>query len=286
MQLESSLLYTKQLIHISAMPTAPHFARPLPTAISALRCITGSARLLPRIPRRTGSRLYHKYGHGDGEQGEDVSRLRHAPHWGFLIYRCDYRCDDAWNAFIEGWSSRVKSYLDEQYGDADLASKMLFTVKDDRSSLEKASIQQVQKLFATWIRSDEAHAEREAADYGRISYSRYEYCVHVDASALDVCLEWFARTSEDSDAWPMSVTYPEFEKTPYVNIVKVDRRLYLAPDLTELAQEIDSEDEDIEEDGDDKGPMFVKMELRYVQPAVYTRMCTFFLNYEGFVRRC
>jgi hypothetical protein len=87
-----------------------------------------------------GSGLYCNYGHRDGELGENTSWLRYASHWGFLIYRCHYRSNDAWNAFIESWSGRVKSYLDEQYDDADLVGKMLFTVKDDRSSLDNASV--------------------------------------------------------------------------------------------------------------------------------------------------
>jgi hypothetical protein len=72
----------------------------------------------------------------------------------------------------------------------------------------------------------------------------------------------------------MSVAYPDFKKTPYVNIVKVEEVLYLEPDLTELVQETDSEDKEIKDHEDDKGPMFVKMQLRYIPPVVHTRMCT------------
>jgi hypothetical protein len=220
------------------------------------------------------SRLRHESGEGDGNLGERISWLRQAPHWGFLIYRCDYRSDDAWKTFLEGWTSRVKSYLNEQYNDADLLEKMLFTVKDDRLSLNNASVDQVHNLFSAWIRSDEAHAERKAAGYGLISFPRYDYCVHVDARALDVCLEWFARTSEDHDPWPLSVHYQDFGKKAYVNVVRAEERLHLTPELTEAVQETYPEDEDIEEDEDDKGPLSVKMELSYVVPAVYTRMCT------------
>jgi hypothetical protein len=111
-----------------------------------------------------GSGRYHKYPYGDGVLGGDVSWLRQAPHWGFLIYRCDYRSDDAWKTFINGWSSRVKSYLNEQYDDADLVRKLLFTVKDDRSTLNNATVERVHKLFSEWIRSDEAHAKPKATD--------------------------------------------------------------------------------------------------------------------------
>lgn len=274
MYLKKFIPYTKQLIPAFATPTAEHFTRPLPKTRSSLSCITGSGPLRPCITRRTGPRIYHKYGYGDGELGENVSWLRQAPHWGFLVYRCDYRSDDAWKTFVNSWSSRVKSYLNEQYGDADLVGKMLFTVKDDRPSLDNASVERVHKLFSEWIRSDEAHTERKAAGYGHISFPRYDYCVHVDARALDTCLEWFARTHEDDDPWPLSVDYQDFGKTAYVNIVRAEESLQLTPDLNEDVRETYPEDEEFEDDEEDKGPVSVKMELSYVVPAVYTRMCT------------
>jgi hypothetical protein len=85
--------------------------------------------------------------------GENISWLRQAPIWGFLIYRCDYRSDEAWKTFVDGWSSRVKRYFDEQYGDVDayIVEKMLFTVNDDRSSLDNASVDQVHQLFSKWV---------------------------------------------------------------------------------------------------------------------------------------
>jgi hypothetical protein len=146
---------------------------------------------------------------------------------------------------------------------------MLFTAKDDRSSLDNASVRQVQNLFSTWIRSDKAHAERIAAGYGYLSHARYQHCVHVDASALDVCLEWFACTREHNDIWP----HLDSKKTPYVNVVRAEEILYHAPDLTELVREIYPVDEEVEEDEQDKGPIFVKMELPYVMPGVYTKIC-------------
>lgn len=130
-------------------------------------------------------------------------------------------------------------------------------------------------LFSEWIRSDEAHAERKAAGYGHISFPRYGYCVYVDARALDTCLEWFARTREKDDPWPVSANYQDFGEPAYVNIVRAEERLFLTPELTEAVRERFPEDEEFEDDAEDKGPVSAKMELSCVVPAVYTRMCTF-----------
>src|SRR3954465_936590 len=40
-----------------------------------------------------------------------LEELRSIPKWGFIIYRCDYRDDDAWKAFMDGWSDRVNQWL-------------------------------------------------------------------------------------------------------------------------------------------------------------------------------
>jgi len=221
--------------------------------------------------------LYHRYGWGSGNTGEDIDWLRNAPHWGFLIYRCDYRSDDAWKTFVDGWSSRVQQYLNEQYDDAELVGKMLFTVKDDRSSLDNASVDQVHKLFSEWIRSDEAHAERKAADRN-ISYPRYGYCVHVDSRALDACLERFARTREEDDAWP---NHRDFGKPAYINMVRAEKELYLTPELTEAVRETFPEDEESEDEEEDNGPVSIKVELPYVMPAAYTQMCTLNQKFVG-----
>ncbi|CAO2651318.1 Nn.00g096150.m01.CDS01 [Neocucurbitaria sp. VM-36] len=220
------------------------------------------------------SRLYRDHGYDDGKLGEDISWLQQAPLWGFIIYRCDYRSDDAWKTFVDTWSSRVKSYLTKQYGDTGLVGKMLFTVKDDRTTLDNASIERVHKLFSEWIRSKEAHAERKAAGYGRISFPRYDYCVHVDAQALDTCLAWFDRTHENDDPFPVSVNHEDFGEPAYVNIVRAEEKLYLTSELTETVREVYPEDEEFEDDEEDKGPVSVKMQLSYVVPAVYTRMST------------
>jgi hypothetical protein len=156
-----------------ARPIAKCFTRPLLETTSIPSCIPGLGSLRSCKPLSISSRLYYEHDCRDGPTVEDIGWLQQAP-LRSLVYRCDYRSDDAWKTFINEWSNRVRSYLNGYYDDPDLVGKMPFTVKDDHSTLNNASIEQVQKYFSNWIRSDEAQAEREAADYGLISFARYQ----------------------------------------------------------------------------------------------------------------
>jgi hypothetical protein len=82
----------------------------------------------------------------------------------------------------------------------------------------------------------------------------------VDAQSLDTCLEWFSRTQKQNEPWPMDVNYGH-EKPAYVNIVRVEERLHLSPELTEATKVAFPEDEEFDDDKDDRGPVSVKMEL-------------------------
>jgi hypothetical protein len=104
-------------------PTAKYFTRPLLDTTSVPGCIPGSGSLRSCKPLEIGSRLYYGHGCRDGPTGEDTCWLQQVPLWGFLIYRCDYRSDDAWKTFINEWSNRVRCYLDEHLRRPEVSKK-------------------------------------------------------------------------------------------------------------------------------------------------------------------
>ncbi|KAF2035000.1 hypothetical protein EK21DRAFT_107632 [Setomelanomma holmii] len=224
---------------------AKSFVRPSLRPGNLVDCTNGLSLARPHTPRRLAPGLYHEYIHGSGPYGENVSCLRYSAHWGFLIYRCDYRLDEAWKTFMDEWSRRVKSYLLEQYEDPELVGRLLFTVKDDRTSLNNTSVEDVHKQCSEWVRSDEAHAERKAAGYGHISFPRYDFCVHTNAIG----------------------------KAAHVTIIRVDKPMVVKPDLTlDLSGGYVEGEEVYKEDEEDKGPISIKVHLPYVLPDVYTEM--------------
>jgi hypothetical protein len=96
----------------------------------------------------------------------------------------------------------------------------------------------------------------------------------VDAQSLNSCLEWFSLTQKHNEPWPREMNYGH-GKPAYVSIVRVKERLHLSPELTEAGKVRCPEDEEFDDDEDDRGPIFVKMKLPYVVPAVYMRIWRF-----------
>jgi hypothetical protein len=204
----------------------------------------------------------------------DATFLGISPKWGFLIYRCDYRDDEAWKTFIDKWSNRVRSCLLDQYGDTSLVKTLEFTVKDNQSSLNNASVEQIHKIFTEWTRSEEAQAEqKDAVKTGHISIPRYMFCVHVDAPSLDGCLKYLSLPREEADKYLLNVRCQALGEAAYINIVRVEKVWYFPSVLTgDWGNPYENGQEEEEDDEEDKGVISVKMHLPYVLPATYAQM--------------
>jgi hypothetical protein len=103
--------------------------------------------------------------------------------WGYVIYRCTYSDDEAWNSLIEFLKTDTREWLKENNA-LDLAEKLDWKIVSDSQVLDGASTDQVRRLFAEWVGSEEARAEQTGAIYNAIT-TRQHFCVHVDAAALD-----------------------------------------------------------------------------------------------------
>jgi hypothetical protein len=63
---------------------------------------------------------------------------------------------------------------------------MEITIKEDKETLDGATINQVRDMFNNWLQSDEAKAENNNTHYkGLYQFPRYTSCVYVDADAID-----------------------------------------------------------------------------------------------------
>ncbi|CAO2649253.1 Nn.00g066380.m01.CDS01 [Neocucurbitaria sp. VM-36] len=209
-------------------------------------------------------------GIASGPYSEPAEWLRGSPKWGFLIYRCDYRSDKAWKTFIDGWSDRVNTWLleDPDYKDASLMNTLEFTVKEDRSLLDGASIEQVRTLFSSWTRSEEAMAERQKAP-NWVSFPRYDFCVHVDARSLDGCLKYFSLPREEADHLLLGIgDSAKVGEAAYVNFLRTKERYF--PDGSGYVEEEDLEEGGIEVEEDVINS--IKLHLPYVLPATYVDM--------------
>ncbi|KAK2742839.1 hypothetical protein FQN57_005130 [Myotisia sp. PD_48] len=102
--------------------------------------------------------------------------------WGWVIYRCTYEDDSAWEKFKEIILQDLEFHLSAACA-LDLLASADFTFRDDRTKFDSASIDTVLRYHYDWARSSEAVAERPPS--ARYLWStRYEFCIYVDSECL------------------------------------------------------------------------------------------------------
>ncbi|KAF2133084.1 hypothetical protein P153DRAFT_429072 [Dothidotthia symphoricarpi CBS 119687] len=191
--------------------------------------------------------------------------LHNRPKWGFVIYRCDYRNDESWKAFIDKWSDRVKQWLLHKNA-SHLVQTLEFTVKEDPAVLDGATVEDVQGLFTTWTTSEEATAEQRAAWDNNVGNSaRHYFCIHVDAQSLDGCLRYESLPEDTQRKYIFSNRDPSLGQAAYVNIVEKFQEVIRLPGSSDNGGNNDEEDD---EDEDDE-VISIKMHMPFVLPDAY-----------------
>lgn len=148
------------------------------------------ARLLSLLHNRIQSFLTKQSSNLLGRMSADNSNLQNHPKWGFSIYRCDYRNDSVWAQFIDRWTQWVNDWL-IRHGDRELIENLAWTIVEDHTALDGATVEDVRSLFTAWTRTEEAITEQQnAVDSYVLGSPRVQFCVHVDAKALDECLRF------------------------------------------------------------------------------------------------
>ncbi|KAJ4374681.1 hypothetical protein N0V86_007554 [Didymella sp. IMI 355093] len=206
----------------------------------------------------------------------DITRLQNHLKWGFIIYRCDYRNDLVWAQFIDQWTQWVNDWLIRN-GDRQLIKNLAWTVREDRAALNSATVEDVRSLFTAWTKTEEAIAEQQnAVDSYILGSPRFQFCVHVDAKALDECLR-FNRLPEDTQSrfW-IRRRDPALGHAPYVNLVEKCEE-YTKPLRHDKKDKEDDdegeEEEDEDEDSDEEiAAISVKVHWRAVIPDVFVAL--------------
>ncbi|CAJ2502251.1 Uu.00g096450.m01.CDS01 [Anthostomella pinea] len=103
--------------------------------------------------------------------------------WGFLIYRCTYGDDDAWDSYMAYLREEVHSDLDHSGCDVLLEQYARWTVVEDESLLDGASKDQVRRRFVAWR---DRHSDSVFQwPPPRARQPRFAYCLYVDQKCLD-----------------------------------------------------------------------------------------------------
>jgi hypothetical protein len=141
-----------------------------------------------QIPRSESiekdGKTYYPFGGPLRDVKEDIEYHKHTC-WGLVIYRCTYASDKLWENFMSNVRYKIEEGLviNKAYT---LKETLALTTKEDRESLDGATVQQVREIFKDWVRSKEARNKTgEGAPCGAFKSPRYTYCVHVDANVID-----------------------------------------------------------------------------------------------------
>jgi hypothetical protein len=136
--------------------------------------------------------------------------------WGFVIYRCTYEDDSAWDRFMHRLNARKDAVLKDVYDDKHLAYHLDWNVQQD-FSLNHATKDEVRARFRAWVATDaRAEMPTSSEDQDKLEgllheNARYKYCIHVDAASLQSVL--------DGPLLPES----DMRGVSYVNLIRADR---------------------------------------------------------------
>ena len=113
--------------------------------------------------------------------------------WGFVIYRCTYQDDEAWDRFKQIVLARTHKEMQES-DTPKVADKLEWTFVEDRASLDGASRAQLRKRFNQWAaqaiitEQPRAQAETLAQETPTLGVPRYSYFIQVDEEVLQSVL--------------------------------------------------------------------------------------------------
>ncbi|KAF1847646.1 uncharacterized protein K460DRAFT_414353 [Cucurbitaria berberidis CBS 394.84] len=145
-----------------------------------------------------------------GKIRETIKDRKHKK-WGLLVYRCDYASNDTWTKFLAAINQEMQRGLDIVQGE-DLKDTLEMTPKEDKNTLDGATVDQVRDIFKAWVESDEAKAENGNETNATLNYPRYTYCVHVDADTAYVNLVQLR-----SEVDPQYIKYTEYSTEEEIN---------------------------------------------------------------------
>lgn len=125
-----------------------------------------------------------------------LAELKHDK-WGFVIYRCTYQDDHAWERFKQIIHERTQKFLkrsDTPEAAKSLADSLEWIFVEDRTALDGASRSQLRERFKEWaahaIVTEQPRAQAETKQDPEPTFGilRYHYFIQVDEEALQSVL--------------------------------------------------------------------------------------------------
>ena len=166
------------------------------------------------------------------ERINDMLKYYGVRKWGFIVYRCTYDDDSAWDRFMHHLNARKDASLIDTYDDELLAQSLDWNVQQD-PSLDHATTDQVRGRFKAWVATN-ARAEMPISPDQQhklqgLLYEnpRYKYCIRVDAEAMKSVL----------DGPPPAE--PDLRAISYVHLIRADQAWDVWEEECALATQIE-----------------------------------------------
>lgn len=128
--------------------------------------------------------------------------------WGLVIYRCTYKDDTKWAAFMEVFEAMGRCHTID---DPKLDATLTFDVREDKILFQSDDLANVREHFETWIHSDEMKTELQESEHQEyngdadllhrihsvqvnkstpafLASPRYSYFIYVDEPAMESVL--------------------------------------------------------------------------------------------------
>lgn len=189
--------------------------------------------------------------------------------WGFVIFRCTYGSQEAWDKFPTLAKQDAHDYF-EWRGMEEVYDNMAWTVIEDAETLDGASIFDTSRRFIEWVGKDGRQEMQGSVFTDTWVYCpRYTFFIHVDQESLE-------SVADDTKAREADGYFCTVIRADGISCSNLDPC---------AADETDEKDED-DEDDDDRLEDFVKRFKVNTLVPLYARLLDidswyYILDYKG-----
>lgn len=162
--------------------------------------------------------------------------------WGFVIYRCAYGDDEAWDRYMKHFRETIREKL-VSYNYEFLEQHAQWTVVEDEADLRGASKLRVRQRFVDW--RDQHTVWRKGPEYRRsdpgfpgeasLRLPRFTYCLHVDRDCLDTVDAHAAAKPAPAEDAPAPMLVVALVDGEYKDVSSIDD--YQCPPIEGCTQE-------------------------------------------------
>ncbi|EGE01158.1 hypothetical protein TEQG_00210 [Trichophyton equinum CBS 127.97] len=110
--------------------------------------------------------------------------LKQPATWGFVIYRCSYNNEDAWQTILQKMNDETAATLESE-GEDELVRRHEMIIMEDKAKYDGATSHDIRDHFTSWVFNTVPYITIKVPTESELQLTLYNYCLFVD----DLCLE-------------------------------------------------------------------------------------------------